>query len=344
MFKKKGFMFEFLVRLIIALVFLFGALFILKSMFRLSSTAEESFNELAELIDTIEEDNRMSIALVMDKGTAIAIFNKDKKGLYFQTGRFFSGRGVNDVWLPEGHTYYMKKPTDQCLDYSACICLCKKVEMTSEGVLCQKNTCKNIKPNTMPMYDQRNPESDASVDFTKDGLIIFRDVDIFRSGTIENPRAKTTYVTEHNGFVAVCQKSPCPPEGFLDKQTGVTGNEVKENYLYYKQDLIRSGFGDDKSDGTYYHIFRLGKDLMGTYYYEYHIGTGRGFRTEKENKYIYQQFQTEKERFEENIFSSLAMGKSITVQRPIDIPKEAIKKFKPNLELGDDGKLKPIRS
>jgi len=337
---KKAIMYEFLVRLVIALIFIFGAFYIVKSIFRLSSTAEESFNKLVTMIDNnIPEGQTTTMTLSMDQGTAIALFNPNANEINFgvkieikPTGGF----GTVGTFSTSYQTvnYILKRP-ETCSPSSSCACLCKKVEAKNNELSCLKSICKTIKSNTLPLYNQ-SAGTYPCVDSSREGSIFLRGII-----GVESPRVKTIYATNYNSFTAICEKVPCPPEEIRKDRITVSLAESKTaNYVYQKNDLIKVDSTNDYLD-IYYYITDLKKDVFNIYYYEYKSAIGGSFRIEPSTKEVIISEQA-KDFFEEKRIENLNKGNGVTVMRPSQNPDTDIKTFKPNWELQPDGTLKKI--
>lgn len=131
--KKATTMYEFLVRLVIAVVFVLFAISLAKSLFSFSNEAEDSFYNLISLIEEVSQGKEGltdSMALVMDKKTSILLFNKDSDYIkYIAVEENF----LNKFFGHKGKAELIEKPKN-CPEDKSCICLCQgKFEKAAEG-------------------------------------------------------------------------------------------------------------------------------------------------------------------------------------------------------------------
>jgi len=109
-------MYEFLVRFIIAIVFVIAVFWIGKSFFRLTGEGLNSFNEVVGIVQTIQDGELKSTSLVMDKGTAVFAFSKDSDHI---------GVGATGIITGAYKEAMIIKRPGNCGKGKACMCLCR---------------------------------------------------------------------------------------------------------------------------------------------------------------------------------------------------------------------------
>ena len=211
---------EVLIGVIIAIIIFVSAATIISKFFRLSDASKDSFNQLVALIEEVngnDHGTRKSMALRMDKDTAIIGFLKDKESV---------------VSTGEIETKYIKysnlesifnKPPD-CEKGKTCICLCRKPErQEGRNFICKD---KNLICRT---FD--------GLDFVGNGFIISRsqmpDIFTIKSDLISTEdmsQFRVVYVEKYNEYdensVAVCgetEEGSCISQEYREEKKAIYG-------------------------------------------------------------------------------------------------------------------------
>ncbi|MBW2988952.1 hypothetical protein KY358_01400 [Candidatus Woesearchaeota archaeon] len=238
--KRRGLMTEFLLRLIIALLFFLSAIFLAKSLFRVTSGGEQSFNRFIEVIKETEEGGTRSMNLIMDKGTAIYGFSKYSEEISIGAYERVTGRYKKAIVI--------KRP-DNCEDRKACVCLCQEGWQGEEiggveEVFCNhKAKCmsmdyvdflsdvplKDIEMDVKPFYqnfflkggftfERYNKESaeNTLMSIALWGYTLVADSEgSFHSTSsplVFDQRNRAVYIQKYKGVTGICYKETCIPE------------------------------------------------------------------------------------------------------------------------------------
>lgn len=231
---KKGIMVELLLRIIIAIIFLWGAIAIGKSLFRVTSQGEQSFNNLVNLIENVKtEGGTLSMNLIMDQKTAIYGFSKNADEIIRpKRGETPSGKCENDK---NCHSFVKRPPS--CDKGKVCICYCSKYEakkVFTDRIGGYEGTCKKPKCFNIDGIDFLSQISEIKLAFYGKGPLLPQIVNpqniyngfIFErektdSGSwIDGPhgllaqinmpeRSRAIYVENYKGVVSVCAEHPC---------------------------------------------------------------------------------------------------------------------------------------
>jgi hypothetical protein len=338
---KKAIMYEFLVRLVIALIFLFGGIFVIKSFFSFSSAAEDSFYKLVNLIDSVEEGKTEVMALLMDKGTAIALFNANEQELEFRIAPTARDEEFPDIDIHRDmgnwNRYYVKKPKEECSKTQDCACLFKKIKFERRGggdapydASYSKYICKDIDAKILPLYKQGYERN--TIDESKNGAIFIRDLKAPDGGLISQPRAKTIYAIKYKGHVAVCGKSPCIPEELINQKISIEEFE-KNNFLFVEEWIIGVDITKDKKADEFYLIEDLKKDFLNNYFYIYKESK----KTNGAIKFTDTTKKSDKEAFELKFINYAKQGNLVEID--YNNQGKDINNFKAETRLDEQGKF-----
>ncbi|MBW2974316.1 hypothetical protein KY366_01230 [Candidatus Woesearchaeota archaeon] len=285
---KKGIMLEFLVRTIIAIIFLSGAVALGKSFFRVSSQAEQNFDRFVKTIEEAEEGTR-SMELIMDQKTMI---------LYFDKGSDYIGfieleSAINKFFGHGDSIEYVKKP-DRCPKEGACTCLClnkleEDKEMRDEIIFptdkeydsIRHYSCSKIKKCVSVSKDKILKQGITSPSI---GLVNIVD-HVFKGGFFiermalstgpKKERRDTIYIQNYKGNIGICENVPCITEEMIKQRLPLTDEEfVNAKFIFEKGWMIGIDNDGDSVLEDFYHIKDIKKDLFDNYYYEYEQGIG----------------------------------------------------------------------
>lgn len=237
--------YEFLVRLIIALLMVFTAIWVGRCLLSPTGEGQDSYLDLVNLVSSIQDQELKSMPLVMDKGTAIFAFSKDSDQIGIGGKGLITGQ-YKDAMI-------IKRPI-ACEKGKICICLCRKgwqrndVLAFPHEMSCKEtffcNSLENIELiDTFPLKDLGIETKAFYYLFTINGGLVFERYDKtlvddaahlakvtspllnffstredFESlhGSVSplvfDQRIRAIYVQRYKDTVAVCFKSPCITE------------------------------------------------------------------------------------------------------------------------------------
>ena len=201
---------EFFMRLVLSLIFAFAVIFIACSVVKIPKEGVESYNKLVEEISKLQDGISDSMPLIMDKKTAIFMFNKDSDKITVSS--------YDDSFI-----FIYPRPSG-CVEGKACAYLCSKGEVSSEGntytFLCTEGIAKGLDKEGFyhePVYSTGPGVAQDSTRYFSGGLIIQRElyqesepgglVKVYKS----TPERFTVYLQQKGNLVGVCEKSPCIP-------------------------------------------------------------------------------------------------------------------------------------
>lgn len=230
---NKAIAYEFLLRLIIAILFVIAAIYIAKSSFRLTDAATNSYiklqNKIIEIGEPGNNGKKIQIGIDMDKNTAIFGFSKNSQ----EIERLISGKNINvlcEADKTQSCRAFLKRP-ESCEKGKSCICFCREYEVDSTSIvpLITKMHCK-LQPkcksfdnmNLWDFYQSKHlsfyPESlsKPGEDHLISGGFIIARTDKDPNGLlIQNampPRTRELTIQNYNGLVAICQLDECVNE------------------------------------------------------------------------------------------------------------------------------------
>lgn len=216
---KKSIMFSFFLRLLIALIIFIPTVYFFSSLFRLSESALDNYNNLAEKVKEIAEipgEYKESVVLRLDKDTAVLGFKKDSNELFFYGvgGRKKAGQQPIDFTNPLPHIPPGSKfiKPNECEEDKACMCLCQEVntdKTPKEPIECNRRICNS--------YDNINFISEKSKYlFAREkeigGFIIERFSLLYRE-----ERLKSVYIHKYEDFISICLEQPCITDEMKDE-------------------------------------------------------------------------------------------------------------------------------
>jgi hypothetical protein len=198
MSNKKGIMLEFLVRLIIAIVFISGAIAIGRSFFRLTSQSGQSFDEVVTLIQEVQEGKAelLNGRLIMDTNTAIVGYNKDSE---------YVTRKIRAKNIPEAISiplfYSVNRPsTIECELTKTCICLFKEGRLDIHSQF-KNPICIELEGVTFVEKTKEFSHYDKK-DLSKNNENLAQDKNVTQ-------RYHSVYVQGYKKKISVCLESPC---------------------------------------------------------------------------------------------------------------------------------------
>lgn len=241
--------YEFLLRIILAILFVGGAIYIGssigKSFFRLTGSGLDSFIDFAYDVTNLENGQYKDISVDFDKGTAIIGFSKDAK--QFECHKCLSTNVDPESEFP---TAFFKKPqNEECKD-SACICLCRKGladDDVAEGVKsfsCEHLICRALNNlNIIDEYSAAGMLSDFINPYWKGGFVYGRNMGIELSNLASNyakntPRTIHLRAENYMNFISVCQEEKCFSEEdrkLIDEK--ITALREKEKDIRLKEEF-----------------------------------------------------------------------------------------------------------
>lgn len=225
---KKGIAYEFLLKLIFAIILVLLVVVIFKGCFRLSDQGVQSFNELVNNVDEMSllaGDALDSMPLRIDKLTYILAFNNEVD--------FISAIEINSI------VEIFLRPTN-CDKDKSCLCLCQECDRTWQdreegetelvieyGEEIDKQDINDFKYYSFHTGKMFCKEFDdvkfieyangkgAPADWKnpKGGSILQRNV--------EEPRLRTAYIEKYGDYIGICFEQPCISE----EVKGQIGNE-----------------------------------------------------------------------------------------------------------------------
>ncbi|MBW2996277.1 hypothetical protein KY332_03180 [Candidatus Woesearchaeota archaeon] len=198
--KKKAIMYEFLVRLIIAVLMVTAAIIIGKSFFRLTSEGMNSYHKLVGVIEDIEPPELKSTSLAMDKETMIVVFNENIDPIVADSEVAYKP-GIAALPAPYSllnSKVQVSRPAS-CDINQNCVCLIRDVEKTG-----------NVYDLLTVKYEEAvcNPVEHTFMqgDIENGRIVIYRPRQIV-------PRDRTVWIENRNNILAMCLSSPpCFPE------------------------------------------------------------------------------------------------------------------------------------
>src|SRR3989338_4287337 len=180
---KKAIAYEFLLRLIIAILFVSATLYIGKSLFRLTGSGFDSYLGFVSTINSLEDGQFKEVGVDFDKETAIIGFNSDAE-------RFECYDCAAPSIDNRPRAIFEKPRNDECKD-GACICLCSKVlSKTYIGTLaeeiletkqfaCESLTCrKSTNSDIIDLYKPKNLFLKSLNTLWKGGFVYGRGIDV----------------------------------------------------------------------------------------------------------------------------------------------------------------------
>jgi len=205
--RKKAIAYEFLVRLLIAVIALAFVVSIASRCFRITDEAEESFNRLADKIEEAQkwkQGESDSVRLDMDEGTFVLFFSHLHPRIQMS-----SNRG----------SVFFERPAI-CGENVGCVCLCRdhSAEYFDDhnSVFCENMRCREVGelnfqrpkiPNAQVMDFQGTYEW-----FFIGGAMIQRDFitllsDDFKEEILEQQRIQAIYIEKGQGnLVGICRE------------------------------------------------------------------------------------------------------------------------------------------
>ena len=231
---------EVLIGVVISIAIIVFAVTIISNFYRLSNSSKDSFNQLVGLIEKVNKNNPgtiQSIPLRMDKSTAIIGFTKDDEDFHFRDKQI--GAQGGDI----ANSLFKKPVGNGCETNKACICLCRKLELDSEGeggyVKCEDEyfICKVLDeiefPNNLPQENKGY--------FRKNGFVISRS-DLFPTKDY-NSQFKEVSVQKYKEFdaddVAVCEISGtnnglydnCVPLAYKEEKKAISSLKFFKTFI-----------------------------------------------------------------------------------------------------------------
>lgn len=277
---KKGIMVEALVIIIITSIMAVSILISVKSCFRLTSQAEQSFNKLVELIERVyREGGTESMRLIMDRKTALIGFTSDADKVVHQ-----------DLLNTKNH--YLDRPTS-CESNKACLCLCTSISRGSDEPSLDEERywnyeyeCKKIKCNSFKSIDFLNSIDEDDFGSYPSGIDPLKSGNYYRllNGFIHTRKGPDTfpgiptrnnqiYVENHKNIISVCFKSSCISEEMKNERISITIGEFEEvKFMFTPGWVIGVDTNNNDELETFYYIEDIVKDNFGNYYYKYKFG------------------------------------------------------------------------
>ena len=221
---KKAIMYEFLVRMIIALVMIVAAIAIGRSFFRISNQGTNSFNEFVGILQNIEDGSQESMTLAMDKGTAIIGFGQGAtqviRANYPGTGNQYPPTLKTCATNQECHSFVNRPPS--CPIDIACVCICKDYIENKFKVGCEDTTCQEIRGRN---FSESISEEKLHVESVKFSSTIYNGFVFERRKTSDKgyrdepygllsqpkgpPRLRGVYIQRKGDIVSACFNPPC---------------------------------------------------------------------------------------------------------------------------------------
>lgn len=136
--RKKAIAYEFLVRLLIAVIALAFVVSIASRCFRVTDEAEESFNRLADKIEEARGEGEGwtdSVRVDMDETSALIGFSKNAK------------RVIHLDHVNEGRLSHFNRP-DKCESEKPCLCLCRNGWIKEASKITERGMESIIHPET----------------------------------------------------------------------------------------------------------------------------------------------------------------------------------------------------
>ena len=201
---KKAIAYEFLLRLIIAILFVGAALYIGKSLFRLTGSGFDSYLGFVSEANRLENGQFKELGVDFDKNTAIIGFSKDAE--QFECYNCISPSVDNK---PRA---IFKKPIKPECKNRACICLCREGLSDKESgatteFSCSSLTCRNLKDDldVIDIYDATKENQPGLKAFWKGGFVYGRDIKAALNN-MENylPRTRVLRIENYNNLIVAC--------------------------------------------------------------------------------------------------------------------------------------------
>ncbi|MBD3249771.1 hypothetical protein GF336_07025 [Candidatus Woesearchaeota archaeon] len=199
-------MYEFLVRLVVALLFVVAAVMIGRSFFRLTDNSFESFNEINAEINSMEEGIEAK-KLVLDEHTALLGFLPNEEMI----------KVTYPLSLDIRTKLFLFKRPPSCHIDKACLCLCTKIKkeeydekQSTEDYECTEYSCKNY--DTMIFKDEMCLDKEENcVKSVEGGYAAINALPYDYKGHSEtnDPRTRSIYIENYKGTKGICWIPPC---------------------------------------------------------------------------------------------------------------------------------------
>lgn len=203
---RKALAYEFLLRLIIAILFVSAAIYIGKSLFRLTDSGLDSFNKFVFTADNLKDGQFKELGVDFDKGTAIIGFSEDAEK--------FESSSIFDKF----DKAILKKPQNSECKSGACICLCRKssyenLNTRAPELVCESITCNKLGSglDIIDIYETENELLKIQVTW-KGGFVYGRDIKATINGLNDyRPRTRVLRIENYQNIIAVCpaEKKEC---------------------------------------------------------------------------------------------------------------------------------------
>ena len=286
---KKAQMLQFLFYTILALVIFIPTASWASQFFKLSDKSIGSYNQLANIVNTIKDGEINSMALSINKETLIFGISKssDRAESFTSSPEKIIREGEKIIRIifnlgnapPNG---YIQRPL-QCAKGESCLCICAKgLSLENDEIKCNNQpVCSSFK-NT-DFFEERPvadiTKLDESITFNglwKNGIfilntdnkdMIFKVYSIPQTANFAFYNPTTAYVQRHKGFVNICFQRDCITEGMIDNINMEDAikefNRLKETYFQCRlaQDGNCGAFSVNMPGRYYIYYSRLAKDI-----------------------------------------------------------------------------------
>ena len=262
-------MYEFLTRLLIALIIFVPTVIFAAKYFQFGDKGQESYQNFVSFLEEVnkeEGDLLKSTILTLKKNTFIIAFNKDAKTL-------------EAIRSPTSDRVKFFKPDGY--ENKAVICLCtgfnsQRVEGGAVGtgrlweIYCKKSLCRETNINFLNRSTKKIGLT-QSVEW-KGGFIIHNGVTLSAGYYLDDqfgvPKAeKIIAVEKYKGLITTCTESPCLTQEMKETRYDAKESEVgKHNYTVGSEIFFYSGVYSDNIET--YTINGFKKDILGFYYYD----------------------------------------------------------------------------
>lgn len=278
--RKKGMMYEFIIRIVIALAILIPIAVFASSFFRLSNQGLDSYNQLVFLIKDVNSKAGdfagEEMPLFMDQETAIVGFAKGDKAFEYQSTTYKSqipSPNPNPINTEIKIDYIYQRP-EKCGE-KACVCLCRKVEIDSTDYsrVCQESICNTFEDVSFLPYAEFPVSSDEFAVYKNGGFLLTRHY--------LGERLSVAYVEKYNGMIHGCLTNPCITDAMKEPKYDVSESEITNN-KYKKDDLINIT-GPISGE---YAILGHKKNSVGQYYYIFDFTNSAGNKNPQQVKLI----------------------------------------------------------
>lgn len=226
---KKGIIVDALIRIIIAILVVLAVFNIVKRVaeaFFGGNEALQSFENLIDKMNSLENDEGKQIIVSMDEGNAIVGFSKSIKEF-----RCYGCLQTNSKYFSANLLYYsIEKPSNSACNNNPCACVCLKglsadsnsgyiLNANFVNVNCERFSCKTLKddvPTKISLETALKKKNILLADYPywENGFFFVRSKDVSNGiNLLEDIKKVIVYIEKRtinqNNYVAACPELPC---------------------------------------------------------------------------------------------------------------------------------------